>query len=172
MAGHDPRLPLPSLPVEWRSAPLHCRLAHPHNRQDARHLERLLDPLLRNSTEYQAAVTRGLQAEMAHLADAGHWFPYLLFNAGESEPMAVVTLSFGHTLSCGRFVEVVELVVAERYREQGVGRALMDAVRSLAQAEGYAGVHLSSRMMHVGRAHEFYKAIGFQEYAIHFKAHL
>ena len=54
--------------------------------------------------------------------------------------------------------------LAERFRRQGVGQALVTEVESWAQAQGSAYVSLASR-----RAGEFYRALAYEDAATFFK---
>lgn len=67
-------------------------------------------------------------------------------------------------LANGPVVWVEEVMVAERFRRQGVGQALVTEVESWAQAQGSAYVSLASR-----RAGEFYRALAYEDAATFFK---
>lgn len=56
------------------------------------------------------------------------------------------------------------LVVDAEYREDGIGRALVDAVEMWARAEGYSSVSLSSQVDRED-AHAFYANLGYEKVA-------
>lgn len=71
----------------------------------------------------------------------------------------------------GRSILVVEnVVVADAYRRQGVGRQLMDAAAQLAGSTGCYKVQLLAADGH--EAHTFYRACGFQPLAQGFRLYL
>jgi GNAT superfamily N-acetyltransferase len=58
--------------------------------------------------------------------------------------------------------EVKRMYVREEFRGLGIGRALIEALISEAQASGYAHLRLdSARFMHA--AHRLYRSVGFKE---------
>ncbi len=72
----------------------------------------------------------------------------------------------------GRPWAVVEhVVVSERFRRRGVGRALMQAVVERCRSAGCYKVQLASRQHRLG-AHEFYRALGFETSALAFRLYL
>jgi GNAT superfamily N-acetyltransferase len=60
-------------------------------------------------------------------------------------------------------VEVMGLVVGERWRGLGIGRQLMAAAESMARQRGLSLVRLRSGSQREG-AHEFYRTVGYSEW--------
>jgi ribosomal protein S18 acetylase RimI-like enzyme len=65
-------------------------------------------------------------------------------------------------------VEVEEFYVVPDVRRQGVGKTLMQVVLDYAQENSCQYVMLASSKDRVG-AHAFYKSLGFDEYAFHYR---
>ena len=74
--------------------------------------------------------------------------------------------AFCHGLS---FFAVVEYVVVdEKYRSKGIGRLMMEAVKSYAKTAGCYKIILTSDKRRE-RAHKFYKSVGFEASAEGFR---
>ncbi len=87
--------------------------------------------------------------------------------AGTADLCVLAGLTHG-----GRPWAVVEhVVVCERFRRRGVGRALMQEVVVRCRAAGCYKVQLASRQHRLG-AHEFYRALGFETSALAFRLYL
>lgn len=71
-------------------------------------------------------------------------------------------------LYCGRILQIDDLVVSDRERSKGVGKALIDHVKTVAKAEGRGEVHLDSGMARMD-AHRFYDREGFERLGYHFR---
>ncbi len=74
-------------------------------------------------------------------------------------------------LYCGRILQVDDLVVSERERSGGVGKALLDHVKAEARALGRTEVHLDSGLFRHD-AHRFYDREGFDRLGYHFRIKL
>lgn len=72
-------------------------------------------------------------------------------------------------LYAGRILQVDDLIVAADARSGGVGKALLDWIRTEAARLERAEVHLDSGM-HRADAHRFYDREGFERLGIHFRA--
>ena len=72
-------------------------------------------------------------------------------------------------LYAGRILLVDDLIVAADARSGGVGKALLDWIRTEAARLERAEVHLDSGM-HRADAHRFYDREGFERLGIHFRA--
>ncbi|HLJ81441.1 MAG TPA: GNAT family N-acetyltransferase [Ktedonobacterales bacterium] len=59
------------------------------------------------------------------------------------------------------FAQIGGIVVDERSRDQGVGRALLDQVEQWAVARGYDEMRLWSNVLRAG-AHAFYERLGYE----------
>ena len=70
-------------------------------------------------------------------------------------------------LANGPAVWVGELIVDERVRRTGVGRALMAAAEDWSRAQGAAQVALAT-----SRAGEFYRSLGYEDSAAYFRKRL
>ena len=70
-----------------------------------------------------------------------------------------------HYLGHEPFVEVVQLLTAEKNRSTGVGRALMERVEEEARRDGIDVVKLSTQV-HRSRAQVFYEGLGYEYYKI------
>lgn len=68
-------------------------------------------------------------------------------------------------------LEVEELYVHQDYRKHGVGRKLMEHVLEYAKSVPCQYVFLASAKERT-EAHEFYKVLGFEEYAYHYRRKL
>ncbi len=73
---------------------------------------------------------------------------------------------FAHGTSPFAVVEYV--VVDEKFRSKGIGKLLMESVKSLAKEAGCYKIMLTSDLKRV-RAHKFYKSIGFEPSAAGFR---
>jgi GNAT superfamily N-acetyltransferase len=71
-------------------------------------------------------------------------------------------------LYCGRILQIDDLVVSDAERSTGVGKALVDHVKSAARAEGRTEVHLDSALVRTD-AHRFYDREGFERLGYHFR---
>jgi GNAT superfamily N-acetyltransferase len=67
----------------------------------------------------------------------------------------------------GRVAWVEEVMVAEEFRSQGIGRALMESFEAWARDRDCTLVALATR-----RAHAFYKALSYEESASYFRKKL
>lgn len=72
------------------------------------------------------------------------------------------------SLFAGRYLYVDDLVVCASARSLGVGRALIDFLRDLAQSEGRLELHLDSGVQRKD-AHRFYHREGLTIASYHFK---
>jgi ribosomal protein S18 acetylase RimI-like enzyme len=87
----------------------------------------------------------------------------VLVAEGENGVVGVASLWIKPDLAHGdAVVEVPMLAVAEDYRREGVGRLLMDEVRSVAARNGSALIELVATRANVA-AREFYRSLGFVE---------
>lgn len=68
-------------------------------------------------------------------------------------------------------MEVEELYINPDYRKHGVGRKLMEHVLEYAKSVPCQYIFLASDIKRE-EAHEFYKALGFDQYAYHFRRRL
>jgi GNAT superfamily N-acetyltransferase len=66
------------------------------------------------------------------------------------------------------FAVVEYVVVDEKYRSQGIGRLMMESVKSLAKEAGCYKIMLTSDLRRE-RAHKFYKSVGFEDSAAGFR---
>jgi GNAT superfamily N-acetyltransferase len=89
-----------------------------------------------------------------------------LLLAVDGSEYAGYLLAFRHLTfyANGPVAWVEEIVVRDRDRRRGIGRALMDAVEGWAAAEGCALVALATR-----RAAAFYSDLGYEESASYFR---
>ena len=87
----------------------------------------------------------------------------VLVAEGENGVVGVASLWIKPDLAHGdAVVEVPMLAVAEDHRREGVGRLLMDEVRSVAAQNGSALIELVATRANVA-AREFYRSLGFVE---------
>ena len=77
------------------------------------------------------------------------------------EVVGLVGLHVMPLLERGPFARVTALVVGERARRRGIGRALVERVEEQARAEGCERVELSSADRRHD-AHAFYRRVGFE----------
>lgn len=63
---------------------------------------------------------------------------------------------------------IPELVVSKKYRNQGIGKLLIQRCESLAKKKKCYRMRLESRNDRIG-SHSFYKKIGFQQNALTFE---
>jgi GNAT superfamily N-acetyltransferase len=63
---------------------------------------------------------------------------------------------------------VESVVVAEKVRGQGIGKAMMRAAFRMAEEKGAYKVALSSGLRNAG-AHRFYESLGFERYGVSFR---
>jgi GNAT superfamily N-acetyltransferase len=68
-------------------------------------------------------------------------------------------------LSIPPYWEVYQLLVSERARGRGVGRALMSRVQELAAKDGAKAIKLSSQV-HRSKAHVFYEGLGMEYFKV------
>ena len=61
-----------------------------------------------------------------------------------------------------RFAEVIGLVVADKWRNQGVGALLMETAENWARQKASTGVWIRSNVKRE-KAHNFYKHLGYKE---------
>ncbi len=125
-------------------AELSGQLEYPASEQEA---QARMDAL---AADDQIVLVAELGGNVAGIATA-HVAPVLVFD----EPICRVDV----------------LVVADRARRRGVGRALMAAVEDEARRRGCGLVALESAVRRV-EAHEFYRAIGYEDSALAFEKHL
>ena len=71
-------------------------------------------------------------------------------------------------LYAGRILQIDDLVVDAGERSGGVGKALLDWVKSEAVRDGRVEVHLDSGMQRLD-AHRFYDREGFERLGVHFR---
>jgi ribosomal protein S18 acetylase RimI-like enzyme len=64
-----------------------------------------------------------------------------------------------------------ELVVDEKYRKKGIGKALMDEITKIARQKGCVQLELDSSF-HREEAHKFYRNLGFESRALLFTKEL
>jgi ribosomal protein S18 acetylase RimI-like enzyme len=96
---------------------------------------------------------------------------YALYVAEENGEVAGTTFvavvpAFAHQSQPFGVIEYV--VVDEKCRSKGIGKALMDACLAKAKAAGCYKVMLASSKQRT-RAHKFYRSLGFQEDALSFR---
>jgi GNAT superfamily N-acetyltransferase len=87
------------------------------------------------------------------------------------EVVGLVGLHVMPLLERGPFARVTALVVGERARRRGIGRALMERVEEQARAEGCERIELSSADRRRD-AHAFYRRVGFEPTSQRFLKHL
>jgi GNAT superfamily N-acetyltransferase len=85
----------------------------------------------------------------------------LVAESGEGQILGWVHVFAARLVESDPYVEVGGLVVAERSRGQGVGRALMAAAEEWAAATGCATIRLRSNVLR-DDAHRFYAHIGYE----------
>lgn len=133
------------------------RPARPDDRDAVWHL---LNGLARTSRPVRAAFDPTLDEMLVR--------PDVLVLVAESPALGVVAYLLASSrlslLANGREVWVAELIADERVRRTGVGRALMARAEEWAREQGAARVTLST-----SRAHDFYRALGYDGFATYFQ---
>lgn len=81
----------------------------------------------------------------------------------EGEAVGYVLAGICYYLGANPFVEIIQLLVGEDYRSQGVGVMLVDHVCTYYKQQGISDIKLHSRVERE-RAHHFYRAHGFKEF--------
>lgn len=96
----------------------------------------------------------------------GDWTTLLAEDDGAAVGLAVVQrrLRIGYA---GHELWLAEMVVDERSRRRGIGRALVAAVEEHASATGCRLVRLESRAARRD-AHAFYRALGYTDHGVSF----
>lgn len=95
----------------------------------------------------------------------------LLVASRGGTPIGAVGFRFGSNLAWGHYCYVDDLVVDATSRSQGVGRALLAAVREQAVEAECDELHLDSgRSRH--DAHRFYEREGLEAASLHFRQRL
>jgi N-acetylglutamate synthase-like GNAT family acetyltransferase len=87
------------------------------------------------------------------------------------EVVGLVGLHVMPLLERGPFARMTALVVGERARRRGIGRALIERMEEQAREEGCERIELSSADRRHD-AHAFYRRVGFQEASRRFLKHL
>ncbi len=94
---------------------------------------------------------------------------YLFLAEIEEEIVGFISCSIRDVIRYPKpILEVEEFYVRTENRRQGIGRTLMDHAINFAQAKDCQYVFLASAKER-GEAHGFYKALGFDEYAYHYR---
>ena len=97
---------------------------------------------------------------------------FYLCAEGEGEVAGFCSLIVKNNLwQAGYLAHIDELVVAERRRRKGIGRALLGAAVDLAVSKGCARIELDSAF-HRDAAHRFYESQGFENRAYLFSKSL
>lgn len=133
---HDRCVVRPPEPSDFeRMAELAGQLGYPSTAHQVRQrLETMRDP-----NQYAAYVAVLPDGQIAG------WIGIYVFRGVEVEP----------------FVEISGLVVDERVRSRGIGKALLEAAEGWARAHGFDGLAVRSNVTRE-RAHAFYKRNGFE----------
>jgi GNAT superfamily N-acetyltransferase len=66
-----------------------------------------------------------------------------------------------HTLESDSYAEIAALVVDERLRRQGAGRALVAEAEKWAREQGFSRIRVRSNIVR-SEAHQFYPGVGFE----------
>lgn len=127
-------------------------------------------PMVHSDLEAVAALSAQLGYPVAHDALA-HYFELIqeapenaLFVAEETSDEQVVGwvhVAGRISLDTGPFAQISGIVVDERVRGRGVGRALMATAEAWAAARGYDVMRLWSNVVRE-RAHRFYEDLGYE----------
>ena len=87
----------------------------------------------------------------------------LMVGAIGEQVVGLVYVGRRHSLERGDFAQVAGLVVDERYRRQGVGRALMAWAEGWARKNGLHSIFVWSNVVRA-EAHRFYESMEYQAY--------
>lgn len=147
-------------PLKWTMASLRFRLADLSNDVD-------MASILRLTNQYAAmgqAQGKALDAEVvARLPEAMRAHPGLVVLIGETElgdvALATCVLSWS-SFRAAPLLNIHDLVVDERARNQGIGQAMLDAVHAEAERRGCAKVTLE--VWPGNPAERLYERAGFQ----------
>ncbi|HMI98690.1 MAG TPA: GNAT family N-acetyltransferase [Gaiellaceae bacterium] len=132
-----------------------------------------IDPQLRNARSGDSVAVAGLLGELGYPTSAGQAAERIATIEGDPATHLIVAEVEGDVagfvaLHVQNLVErdepgceVAGLVVGKRFRRQGIGEALMEAVESEARRRG--GTHLVLNTAHRrADAHAFYEALGYE----------
>jgi len=133
---------------------------------DAAAVAELIDELARTG-DWESPVTQAYAAE--YLASSGQG---VLLAEEEGEPLGLISYSFRPNLyhaadSC----LIEELIVRQRARGRGVGRALIEALDRLAAARRCAEISVTTLPKNKA-AIAFYRRLGFTDEALYLEKHL
>ena len=108
------------------------------------------------------AALEGLHKSLDHfdvIQSDSHWL--LLGHVGDQPAGLAVLVRIPKLDGRLGFLYVDELHVLRRYRRQGIGKALLERCRRLAEEEGLAGIRLLARIENEP-ARQLYASMGFQ----------
>ncbi len=81
--------------------------------------------------------------------------------------LGIAGLWFGTRFWCGRYVDIDNVIVAEPWRGQGIGQALIGWIEDYARQKGCEKVVLDAYTTNE-RAHAFYARLGYRVVGLHF----
>lgn len=125
----------------------------PARREDAAALASLSDQL------GYAASPQETQSRLARILPDPDQVILVAESAGQ--PVGWIQGAIVESVESGRSVEIMGLVVEERRRGAGVGRALLGWLEAWARERGERKVTLRSNVMRTG-AHAFYRRLGYE----------
>jgi GNAT superfamily N-acetyltransferase len=127
------------------------------------------DPRIRTAQPSDVAALAELAGELGYPVGAGEMAVRLVGLPTDDEVLVAelggevagwVHLSLCRSLILEPHVEILGLVVGERWRRRGIGRALMTAAESWAAGRSVALIRLRSGSQREG-AHQFYRSLGY-----------
>lgn len=87
---------------------------------------------------------------------------FLAFNEDE-KPIGYIFCGICYYVGAASFLEIIQIMIREEYRGQGIGKMMMDYVADMYFKQGIRQIRLHSRVK-LTKAHAFYKKLGFNEF--------
>ena len=81
----------------------------------------------------------------------------------EGRPVGYIFVGDCHFVGTKSFLEIIQIMIEEEYRGQGIGKLMIKYVEDLYYEKGIRQVRLHSRVI-LTKAHKFYEKIGFREF--------
>ncbi len=89
----------------------------------------------------------------------------------DDELAGIAGFWIGTRFWCGRYLDADNVIVAEKWRNAGLGHRLMEWLHTEAETQGCEVVVLDAYLANFG-AHRFYERLGYEKVGFHFIRHI